>query len=370
MTSIKVFFALLLTGTAITGALAQTREAAAGHSVDTFITNKMKALKIPGIAVGIVKDGKIIKVATYGKANIEWNENVTEHTNFQIASCTKLLTSTLLVKAIYQGKIKLSDRVGQYIDSIPTQWADLQVKHLISHSSGIRNFYGDYYLPTAAVVKALKDSTLEYSPGNGQHYSLFDFMLLGHILEKIYNKPFPQLLHDEVTVPLGMNDGAFDMEDRVGSFLRTEIVPQKATTYYESNGKLVAYKYLYPQYSYTAGGYYASITDMVNWAIGLDNEMLFPKTFSYELFFGRDSIRHAQSGFTRAGWASGDEGNFIIAGHSGGPGLGDILRFPAFGYTIIVLSNDGELLPGMARSVAHFYIKDLPAINDIEKFDR
>jgi len=370
MRPIKVFIALLLTVPIITGASAQTNSDDAGHSVDTFIAHKMQMLKIPGIAIGIVKDGKLVKMTTYGKANLEWDAKVTEHTNFQIASSTKLLTSTLLVKAIYQGKIKLTDKVGQYIDSVPPQWSDLQIKHLISHSSGIRNFYGDYYLPASAVVRALKDSTLEYAPGNGQHYSLFDFMLLGHILEKIYQKSFPQLLHDEVTAPLGMNDGAFDMEDRVGSFLRTEIVPQKATTYYESNGKLVGYKYLYPQYSYTAGGYFASIRDMVNWAIGLDKETLFPKRFSYDLFYGRDSIRHELSDFTKAGWASADEGNFIIAGHSGGPGLGDVLRFPAYGYTFIVLSNDGELLPGMARAIAHFYIKELPEKNEIEKFDR
>jgi hypothetical protein len=60
----------------------------------------------------------------------------------------------------------------------------------------------------------------------------------------------------------------------------------------------------------------------------------------------------------------------MYAGHSGGPGLGDVWRFPKEGYTFIVLTNDGELLPNMARAIASFYIKDLPPNLQIEKFER
>ncbi|RIY08818.1 class A beta-lactamase-related serine hydrolase [Hymenobacter rubripertinctus] len=349
---------------------AQKNDKKCNADVDEFVKRKMKELAIPGMAVAVVRNGQTIKVATYGVANIEWNTKVTRHTNFQLASSTKLLTSTLLLKAVYEGKIKLDDAVSTYLNDSPAIWQKLRIKHLISHSSGIRNFDGDPYAATAAVVTALKDSTLEYEPGQGQHYAQFDFMLLGYILEKIYQKPFPQLVHDEVTAPLGMRDGAFDMEIKTGGFMRTECILEKATTYYDLNGRMMAYKFIYPQYTYTAGGYFASIDDMASWAVGLDRDVLFPAGFAQPLIYGQDSIGAKKSEFSRAGWALETENGITYAGHSGGPGLGDVWRFPARGYTFIVLANDGELLPGFARAIASFYLKELPAKTGIRKFER
>jgi CubicO group peptidase (beta-lactamase class C family) len=330
----------------------------------------MKLLGIPGMAVAVIKNGKVIKVTSYGKANLEWNNAVTNHTSFQIASCTKLLTSTLLLKAIYNKKIDLNDFVEKYIDTVPAAWKSLQIKHLISHSSGLKNFDGDMYISTAAVVKALKDSTLEYEPGKGQHYAQLDFMLLGYILEKIYGKPFTQLLQDEVTKPLNMSDGGFDNEVKLGTFMRTDLIKQKATTYYDVNGKMEAYKFIYPQYTYTAGGYFASINDMANWAIGLDKETLFPKKWADNFIYQLDSIGNKISEFTRIGWATETENGRVYAGHSGGPGLGDVIRFPKEGYTFIALTNDGEVLPNFARAIASFYIKGLTPKLEITKFER
>ncbi|CAN5759050.1 hypothetical protein BH11BAC3_BH11BAC3_11880 [soil metagenome] len=366
MKQVQLFLLLLIK----INSFGQAHEAVANKSVDSFISNKMKTLRIPGMAVAVVKSGQIIKMSTYGMANLEWGTKVTKHTNFQIASCTKLLTSTLLLKAIYKGKLKLNDFIEKYVDSIPGEWKGLQIKHLISHSSGLKEFSGDTYASTLAVVKALKDSTLEYIPGNGQHYAQADFMLMGYILEKVYGKPFTNLLNDEIAVPLKMTDGGYDMEQKTGSFMRTNLIREKVTTYYDLQGALLAYKYIYPQYTYTAGGYFASITDMANWAIGLDKETLFTKDFSHEYIYEKDSIGHQISDFTKVGWALENENEIQYAGHAGGPGLGDVWRFSKEGYTFIVLTNDGELLPNFARAIASFYIKNLPAKLKIEKFER
>ncbi len=366
----KLFQLFFLLFTVNNNSLGQSNIALANKSVDTFITSKMKTFKIPGMAVAVVKNGQLIKVSTYGMANLEWNSKVTLHTNFQIASCTKLLTSTLLLKAVYNKKIGINDSIEKYIGPLPVAWKGLQIKHLISHSSGLKEFKNDPYASTASVVQALKDSALEYIPGNGQHYAQADFMLMGYILEKIYGKPFTKLLHDEIAVPLKMYDGGYDMEQKAGSFLRTELIKEKVTTYYEADGRSYAYKFIYPQFTYTAGGYFASISDLANWAIGLDRETLFTKKFSQEYIYERDSIQHQLSAYTRAGWILENENGIQYAGHSGGPGLADILRFPEAGYTFIVLTNDGEVLPYFARAIASFYITNLPAKLKIEKFER
>ncbi len=363
--TLTLFFALQLTCS-----FSQIHHDSNNTRVDSFIYNKMKAFKIPGLALAVIKNGAIVKLTTYGTGNTEWGNKVTSHSSFQIASCTKLLTSTLLLKALYEHKIVLDDYVSKYMDAIPASWKDLKIKHLITHSSGLKNFAGDLYLSTENVVRALKDSTLEYMPGKSQHYAQLDFMLLGYILEGIYKKPFPTLLKDEVTSPLGMNDGGFDMEEKMGTFMRTRPIKEKVPTYYEVNGLTTPYKFLYPQYTYTAGGYFASISDLSKWAIALDNEKLFPKAFADQYIYSRDSIDTKISQYTKVGWILEKENNISYAGHSGGPGLCDILRFPEEGYTFIVVSNDGELLPTFARAIASFYIKALPVNMDIKKFKR
>ncbi|UOQ51011.1 beta-lactamase family protein [Hymenobacter cellulosivorans] len=331
----------------------------------------MKALSIPGLAVAVIKNGKRVKVSAYGTANLEWNCPVTIHTNFQIASCTKLLTSTLVLKAIHAGKLRLEDPIGKYLDSIPTSWQPLRVQHLLSHTSGLREFRGETYASTATVVRALKDSTLEYEPVTRQHYAQADFMLAGHILEKIYGKPFPQILREGVLLPLHMTDRAYDMERRVGSIMRTDLIPQKATTYYDWEKQLRAYKFIYPQYSYTAGGYFSSIDDLANWAIGLDQNVLFPASFANPLLYTRGSVGGKPSAFSAAGWGLPEEETSITyAGHSGGPGLGDVWRFPEEGYTVVVVTNDGELLPGLARAIAAFYVPGLARTTALKKFER
>jgi len=343
----------------------------ANKSVDTFIQSRMKSLGIPGLAVAIVKDGKIIKQSAYGIANLEWDSKATTHTNFQIASCTKLLTSTLVLKAVYKGKLTLEAPVGQYIDSVPAAWSNIKVKHLLNHSSGLKYFYGDPYAPTATIVRSLKDSALAYAPGSSQSYQSFDYVMLGYVLERIYKKPFPDILRDEVTKPLQMNDGSFDMEYKTPSaIMRWVLVPQKAPTYFGPANKKWMYKFSYAHYTYTAGGYFASIDDLSKWAIALDKNVLFPASFSHDLIYGRDSIAGQPAEFSHAGWPTGFDGGIQYAGHSGGPGLGDILRFPKEGYTFIVFSNDGELLPGFARAIAPYYIKGLSPATQIEKFER
>ena len=362
---IAVLFCLI--GTTIH---AQRADKNANHRVDTFIKARMQALGIPGMAVAVIKNGKVIKQSCYGIANMEWNRKVGPHSVFQVASVTKLLTSTLLLRTIAAGRIGPDDPVSAYIDSIPAAWKPLKIKHLVTHSSGLREFRSDNYAPVDAVVRALKDSTLEYYPGTGQHYAQSDFMLLGFILEKIYDKPYTELLRDEVAGPLQMDDGGYDMEQKVGSFLRTRLLPEKVTTYYETGGTRMAYKFSYPQFNYTAGGYFASITDMARWAVGLDKETIVDHLTADSLVYERDSLGSKLSDYTRAGWIPENENGIRYVGHSGGPGLADGLRFPDQGYTLIVLCNDGEILPYFARAIAAFYIKELSPRLQMEKFER
>lgn len=338
--------------------------------VDSLIIKTMDSLSVPGMAVAVVRNGEAIKISAYGYANLEWNTKATIHTNFQTASCTKLFVSTLFAKAIADNKINPNDPLSKYLDSIPHAWNNVRMKHLFNHTSGIRHFDGMADLSTEDVIHSLADSTLEYESGTCQRYAQVDFMIAAFILEKIYMKPLPQLLHDEVCSPLNMNDGGYDSEINNGTFSHSGLISQRASNYYTINGKIQSYKYHYPGYFNAAAGYYASIEDIARWAVGLDNQTLLIKEMQSYYFYNCDSTTNSISEFTRMGWVHGNENGIRYAGHSGGPGLCDVIRFPDEGYTFIVMSNDGELLPGTARAIASVYIHDLPAAPQIQTFDR
>lgn len=360
-------------------AYSQTTYDNINQKVDSFVISKMNELNITSLAIAVIKDGKIIYKSVNGFGNLEWKKKITEHSNFQIASCTKLLTSTLLLKTIYDKKIDLENYISAYIDSLPDEWKKIKIKHLISHSSGISEGKGlnkETPLTIEGAISQFKTNPLAYEPGTRYVYSQAEYIVLAYIFEKIYDKPFWQIIKDEVTTPMNMIDGDYDMEKEVrsplggGKYMQSELINEKVDTYYNDHGTMVKYKFYYGVNAYPAGAYFASINDFANWAVGLDKSVLFPIEFSNDFIYTPDKVGNNDSPFSKVGWIIEKEDGILRAGHPGGPGLGDVLRFPKEKITIITLSNDGELLPGMSRAIASWYVSGLSPKYKIEKFDR
>jgi CubicO group peptidase (beta-lactamase class C family) len=89
--------------------------------INLLVQKEMNELHIPGMAVAVIQDGEVLHLGTYGIANIEWNQPVTKTTAFQIASVTKLFTSTLVMKYIQEGKIGLDDPITKFLPEAPPQ---------------------------------------------------------------------------------------------------------------------------------------------------------------------------------------------------------------------------------------------------------
>lgn len=338
-------------------------------ALDRFLERKIDSLKITGIAVSVVREGKVVYRKLHGTASIEWQQPVGPHTLFQIASVSKLLASTVVLRAMHKGLLRLDDPVSKFIDSVPGSWSGLQVRHLLSHSSGLPAISGNPDLPAATIVRMLRDSALQYPIGTEQRYLSSDYTVLRYLLERACGQSYEDLVRAFIAAPAGMRDGGFDGERRNGTWIESIPLRRKSSTYYGAEGAKRAYKFSYPAATYAAGGYFASITDMEAWAIALDHGTLFPERWARSQQWRADSIGKNGS-FSDAGWGLEKEDGIIFGGHSGGPGLADILRFPEQGYTIIVLSNDGELLPGTARAIAPFFVKSLKPADGFAKFKR
>lgn len=109
-------------------------------SIDNYLTEVMKTYDIPGLAVGVVKNDKIIFRKYYGRENLESDKKVDSNSLFRVYSTTKLITNVAVFQLIEKGQLSLEDNISKYVDNLPKEWQDVKIKNLLSHSSGIPDF--------------------------------------------------------------------------------------------------------------------------------------------------------------------------------------------------------------------------------------
>ena len=88
---------------------------AAADPVDDIIREQMQVSHLPGVAIAIVDNGRVTKLAGYGQANLEWPAMVDADTRFQLASATKLFTAILLMRSVEQGELSLDDPISRFL---------------------------------------------------------------------------------------------------------------------------------------------------------------------------------------------------------------------------------------------------------------
>src|SRR4030095_10413807 len=169
---------------------------ARGDKVDDFVKAQMEQRRIPGLVLAIVKNGNAIKHDAYGVANLKLNAPVRMETAFEIGSVTKQFTAALVVMLIDEGKLSLDDKVSRFFDNAPETWKDITVRHLLTHTSGLKNytalsgFEATKKLNAQKFVAALGVQPLESKPGEAFKYCNSGYNLAGYIIEKVTGKSY------------------------------------------------------------------------------------------------------------------------------------------------------------------------------------
>ncbi|QAT85980.1 beta-lactamase [Corallococcus coralloides] len=339
---------------------------AAPDKVDAFLRAEMTRNHIPAAAVAVVRDGKVIKLAAYGMANLEWKAPASPRTAFQIASGTKVFTAVLLMDFVGQGKLRLEDRVCQYITDCPLAWKDITLLHLASHTSGLRP--GPVDADNASVTAAIdvaKRAPLASAPGEKNAYGSDDFVLLTHVLEKVGGAPYEQLLRNRIFKPLGMTNSGFDHATLTEAHvvLTSDVVTERAATYQWKTDHQQQYWFMYPYYTLSAGGLFSTVTDMSRFTAALMNDKLLNADLRSAMWTPPKSNDGKPSSFA-VGWTVGQYRGRREVAHSGGPALSDTVFYPDDKLAVVVLTNQRKLVPTLAHSVANFYLSPPPFLNE------
>ena len=326
--------------------LAQTDE------VDNYLMKQMEKNHIPAISVAIVRNGKMIKLKSYGFANIELDVAATPDSAFQIASTTKPFTGVLLMRLVEQGKISLSDPVTKYIPEAPEAWTQITIRHLATHSSGLSDAYPTENIKTAdEAIQAAAKLPLAYTPGSRAAYGLTDFVVLARVMEKVSGQSFPALLAEQITNPVGLASTRFSNAVENGPVRISDVVPHRVPTYRWNSKAQHLTEYLYPQWTYAAGGLFSSAADLARFVVALDEGRLLKPT-ALDAMWQRPQLSDGSQGEFALGWTAHTYRGRKTVGHSGGPALSDMIRFIDVKLTIIVLTNQQKLFPGLAEGVA------------------
>jgi len=94
----------------------------ASSAMDKLVKDHMARGNVPGAAIAVLRDGEVLKVETYGLANVELNVPVTQDSVFDLASVTKPVTAAAILLLAEEGKLSLDDRIARYIDDPPAAW--------------------------------------------------------------------------------------------------------------------------------------------------------------------------------------------------------------------------------------------------------
>ncbi|WP_400193019.1 serine hydrolase domain-containing protein [Hymenobacter sp. B81] len=358
-----VFVAFLLAAVALLPGLAPSAAAAPPDSVDAFMRRAMLRHHIPGAAVAVVRNGRVLKLQTYGVANLSWQTAVTPQTAFQLASATKPLTGTLLAVLVQEGRLKLDAPITAYLDSVPPAWQSITVRELAAHQSGIRLVPLETTRNTRHALRTAAALPMDYAPGTKDFYVSTDYALLQAIIERATKLPFEEALRQKVLTPLRMTATRFNQAQDGGLVRSARVLPQVAEVYswHAPAGEYRVSDMRFPDWFAAAGGIYASIQDLSNWLVSLDRATLL-KPANAALLWAPNRLRnHTPTNFG-LGWIAETYQGHRLVGHSGGPALADIVRF-AEGpepLSIVVLTNTrGGFPPYLAKALAHYYVPGL-----------
>lgn len=176
--------------------------------VDEYVTNYIEKNGLPGAAIVIIKDGKVLYEKGFGHDSD--GNPLRANSTIGIASGTKPFTAFAVLQLVDEGKIKLDDPIVKYLPELKLddeRWEKVTVRQLLSHTSGIPN-------PTIVApantlnegVGRLHDWKLQSSPGEKYSYSNANYWALAYLVEEISGMGFNDYLTRNVFSPLGMND--------------------------------------------------------------------------------------------------------------------------------------------------------------------
>ncbi|MCI0743815.1 MAG: beta-lactamase family protein [Verrucomicrobia subdivision 3 bacterium] len=338
---------------------------ALADKIDDYVEGQMRRRRIPGLVLAVVRNEKTTKTEAYGLANVELQVSARKEAVFEIGSVTKQFTATLILMLTEEGKISLDDQITRFFTNAPLTWKEITVRHLLTHTSGIKNynslsgFEAARRLNGNKFVALMASHPLEAPPGQTYSYCNTGYNLLGYILESVTGKSYWTFLQERILEPLQMHHTA-------SRDLKT-VITNRADGYEIEKSVLVNRDSDLTDV-FSAGAIVSTIPDLLKWNAALDTERFLSKA-SRETMWTQVTLNSGERRPYGFGWRLDEHKGRRVIWHSGSTAgfTACLLRFPEERLAVIVLCNLGE--QGTATHVAKG-IADLFPPSSVVKSER
>ena len=376
MRKVSVLFSFLL----IT--VSSFAQVLSSQQIDSLVEKAMKVFNVPGIAVAVIKDGKVIHSKGYGVRSLNTNQPVDENTLFGIASNTKAFTTAALGILVDQGKLQWDDKVVKYIPEYqlydPYVTKEFTIRDLLTHRSGLGLGAGDLMFFPDSSDFTPKDviQNLRYLKAVSSFRSKYDYdnnlyIVAGEVLARVSGKSWEDFIEEQILQPLAMTHSAatFDrLREKTNVINAHAPVDGTVRVIPRHNGKA----------DHPAGAIYSCIADLSKWVMlqladGKYGESLNKQLFSTKVHRDMWSPQTIQpvSAFNATnynthfaayglGFGLSDVKGYMQINHTGGlEGMvSQITMLPELNLGIIVLTNqhEGGAFTAIANQIKDGYL--------------
>jgi len=318
----------------------------------------------PGCALGIIKDGEFIYKRGFGMANLEHHIPIGPQSIFRIGSTSKQFTAMCIALLEEQGKVSVDDSIRKYLSEMKNYANDIKIRHLIHHTSGIRDYLtlwsiagardDDFFIDPEVVDLLARQKELNFKPGDEFLYSNSGYFLLSQIVKRVTGKSMRVFAEENIFKPLGMKNTHFHDD-------HTMIVKNRAAGYSPLKGG----RFMISMTTLDMigdGGIFTCVDDLLMWdrnfyenKLGKGRPGLIARILTPGTLNNGEKLDYA------FGLGVSDYKGLKMISH-GGAFVGfraDMIRFPEQRLTVICLANLSRINPSqLARKVADIYLAE------------
>jgi CubicO group peptidase (beta-lactamase class C family) len=287
--------------------------------------------RVPGLAVGVVRNQRLAWHKGYGFADIATERRPDEHTLFRVGSITKTVTATALVQLRDAGKLRLDDSIVRHLPEFAAvrnpfgDVEDVTLRRRLTHRSGLMGEppLGQWerleFPSIEQIIAVLPQISVVIEPDSAFKYSNLAFSLLGEVVARVSGRPYVEYVQDEILVPLGMAESTFSITDA--------LQPQLATGYQPSPFADLPAPAPHPLIAgmTSAGQLYSSVADLAKW-IALQFRTEARERSDAQVLRGPSLAEMHTPLYMEPDWTAGyalswmlmRKGNNVYGGHGGG----------------------------------------------------
>src|SRR5438552_10865351 len=233
--------------------------------IDAIVEAPVRAGRVAGASVAVVKGNETIVTKGYGFADLELDVPTPPQATYEIGSITKQFTAAAILLLVEEGKLSLADEMTKFLPDYPMQGNHVTIRHLLNHTSGIKGYtelpeFRDFQMlkrPREELVKLFSGRPFDFKPGEEQIYNNSAFFLLGLIIEKVSGTPYAEFIQQQLFDRVGMKDSYYCSERAIHK--------NHAHGYDTDRDTLVLKAYVDHSWPYAAGSLCSNATDLVAW---------------------------------------------------------------------------------------------------------